>query len=107
MDYSRLVDAISAKISSWPKHSLSYSGKIELIRAVFQGVECYRLSILPLPKCIIDKIYRLCRKFVWSTKHSPIAWEMFHKSIEDGGYGLKNLKAWNQALIAKIFGRST
>lgn len=37
-DYSRLVDTIARKISSWPRHSLSYAGKIELIRAIIQGV---------------------------------------------------------------------
>lgn len=38
-DYSLLVDAISARINAWPRHSLSYAGKIELIRSVLQGVE--------------------------------------------------------------------
>ncbi|XP_075492649.1 uncharacterized protein LOC142530721 [Primulina tabacum] len=100
-DYCKLVDAIAAKINSWPRHSLSYAGKIELIRSVVQGIECYWLSILPIPNCVISSIYSLCRKFVWHSKHPPIAWENLCKSLEDGGLGLKNLMAWNKALIAK------
>lgn len=30
-DYSLLVDAIKARIYLWPRHALSYAGKIELI----------------------------------------------------------------------------
>ncbi|XP_073313562.1 uncharacterized protein [Primulina huaijiensis] len=101
LDYIPLVDTISTKISSWPRHSLSYAGKLELIRSVVQGIECFWLSILPLPSCIIDAIYSLCRKFVWPTKHPPIAWHTLCKPIEAGGLGLKNLKAWNKALLAK------
>ncbi|XP_073310966.1 uncharacterized protein [Primulina huaijiensis] len=100
-DYSPLVDTISTKISSWPRHSLSYAGKLELIRSVVQGIECFWLSILLLPLCVIDAIYSLCWKFVWPTKHPPIAWHTLCKPIEAGGLGLKNLKAWNKALLAK------
>lgn len=66
--YSSLVDAIRLKISSWPRQSLSYAGKVELIRSVVQGVECFWLAILPVPSNIIDKIYAICRNFIWETK---------------------------------------
>lgn len=100
-DYSMLVDNIAERINSWPRHSLSQAGKIELIRTVLQGVECFWMSILPLPANIIHDIYSLCRKFVWPTKHPPIAWNTLCKPIDDGGMGVKNLVAWNNALIAK------
>lgn len=100
-DYGMLLDAVRSKINSWPRHTLSHAGKLELIRSVLQGVECFWLSILPMPKNIIDEIRVLCRKFVWSTKHPPIAWDMLHKTRDDGGWGLKDLVAWNKALLAK------
>ncbi|XP_073298551.1 uncharacterized protein [Primulina huaijiensis] len=64
-DYCKIVDAIAAKINSWPRHSLYYAGKLELIRSVIQ------------------------------------AWETLCKLLSDGGLGLKNLRGWNLALIAK------
>ncbi|XP_075515922.1 uncharacterized protein LOC142550735 [Primulina tabacum] len=45
------LKAIAAKISCWPMHSLSYAGKIELIKSIIQGVECFWLSILPPDLC--------------------------------------------------------
>ena len=40
---------ISEYISAWAGASLSYAGRSELIKAVLQGVECFWLSILPIP----------------------------------------------------------
>lgn len=99
--YNMLLDAVAAKINAWPRASLSHAGKLEHIRSVLQGVECFWLSNLPLPKNIIDGICKLCRKFVSPTKHPPIAWNMLHKTREDGGWDLKDLAAWNKTLLAK------
>lgn len=104
-DYSLLVETIDNKISSWPRRSLSYAGKLELIRSVLQGVGCFWLSILPFPKTIIDDSYSLCRKFVWPSSHPPIACDVLCHPMDDGGLGLKNLTAWNNALIAKTLWR--
>ncbi|XP_073049432.1 uncharacterized protein [Primulina eburnea] len=100
-DYSILVDTIARRINAWPRNSLSYAGKIELIRSMVQGVECFWLSMLHVPSCVIDSIQSIFRKFVWPTKHLPIAWTSVCKPLGDGGLGLKDLKAWNKALLAK------
>lgn len=90
--YNMLLDAVAAKINAWPRASLSHAGKLELIRPVLQGVECFWQ---------IGDICKLCRKFGSPTKHPPIAWNMLHKTREDGGWGLKDLAAWNKTLLAK------
>ncbi|XP_073061705.1 uncharacterized protein [Primulina eburnea] len=100
-DYSDLVNNVNLKVSSWPRNSLSYAGKIELIRSIIQGIDCFWLSILPIPNCVLHSIQSICRKFVWPMNHPPIAWSMFCKPHVDGGLGLKYLKAWNHALLAK------
>ncbi|XP_073029325.1 uncharacterized protein [Primulina eburnea] len=100
-DFNLLLDAMATKISSWPRNSLSYEGKLELIRSVLQGMKCFWFSILPIPSAVIDAIYAMCRKFGCPTKHPPIAWDVLCKPCDDGGMGLKNLKAWNKALLAK------
>lgn len=41
-DYSyMLVDALIQKVNVWPHKTLSYAGKLEVIRWVRQGVECF------------------------------------------------------------------
>ncbi|XP_073149026.1 uncharacterized protein [Henckelia pumila] len=100
-DYSGLVDGIAKKIASWPRHTLSYAGKLELLRYVVQGVECYWLSVLPISCGVIDKIDKICRTFMWTSKHPPIAWRKVCSPVEDGGLGLRDLRIWNKTLLAK------
>ncbi|GFZ10604.1 hypothetical protein Acr_22g0000020 [Actinidia rufa] len=47
--FSPFIDKISGYISAWAGASLSYAGRTELIKSVLQGVECFWLSILPIP----------------------------------------------------------
>ncbi|XP_042404042.1 uncharacterized protein LOC121993799 [Zingiber officinale] len=56
-DYGPLMDALSRKISIWPKLTLSYAGRVQLIQSVLQGVECYWMSILPLPMGVVERYY--------------------------------------------------
>ncbi|XP_073121801.1 uncharacterized protein [Henckelia pumila] len=100
-DYGVLLDAIRRIIASWPAHTLSYAGKFDLIRSVIQRVECYWLSILPIPEYVVKDIERLCRKFVWPAKRPPIAWDRVCRPKEDGGLGIKDISVWNKALLAK------
>ncbi|KAL0331174.1 UNVERIFIED_CONTAM: hypothetical protein Sangu_1662900 [Sesamum angustifolium] len=57
-DYSPLVDQIANSISKWTAKSLSFAGRLELIRSVIQGVECFWLQIFPLPAAVVEKIHR-------------------------------------------------
>ncbi|KAL0340017.1 UNVERIFIED_CONTAM: hypothetical protein Sradi_4518500 [Sesamum radiatum] len=40
-DYSLLVDQIAGCMGKWTAKSLSFVGRLELIRSVIQGVECF------------------------------------------------------------------
>lgn len=54
-DYSSLVDAIQKKISSWPRQTLSYARKVELIRSVVQWVECYWLPVYQCRRILLTR----------------------------------------------------
>ncbi|XP_052197414.1 uncharacterized protein LOC127804583 [Diospyros lotus] len=43
------TNQIADHITGWKSASMSYAGRAKLIKSVFQGVECFWLSILPLP----------------------------------------------------------
>ncbi|KAK4383209.1 hypothetical protein Sango_2798400 [Sesamum angolense] len=84
-DYSPLVDQIAGCIRKWTAKSLSFAGRLELIRSVLQGVECFWLQVFPLPMAVIEKIHRLCRAFLWNSKRAPVAWEDICHPKEEGG----------------------
>ncbi|KAL0284294.1 UNVERIFIED_CONTAM: hypothetical protein Sangu_2834200 [Sesamum angustifolium] len=94
-DYSPLVDQIAGCIRKWTAKSLSFAGRLELIRSVLQGVECFWLQVFPLPMAVIEKIHRLCRAFLWNSKRAPVAWEDIYHPKEEGGLGVRHIQSWN------------
>ena len=100
--YAPILDKIADYISSWKCSSLSYAGRTELIRSILQGVECFWLSILPVPASVIDKLIRLCRVFLWNSQHSLVSWKDVSLPKAEGGLGLKELRSWNSVLLIKV-----
>ncbi|KAL0367896.1 UNVERIFIED_CONTAM: hypothetical protein Scaly_1008500 [Sesamum calycinum] len=101
-DYSPLVDQIANSIFRWAAKSLSFAGRLELIRSVIQGVECFWLQIFPLPVVVVEKIHRLCRNFLWNSKRAPVAWEDICHPKNEGGLGIRHTQTWNVALLARV-----
>ncbi|XP_022873084.1 uncharacterized protein LOC111392029 [Olea europaea var. sylvestris] len=98
--YAPFLDKITTYIGAWNCSSLSYAGKVELIRAVLQGVEYFVLSIFPIPGTIISRIVSHCRKFLWGSKKPLVTWKDLCLLKDEGGLSLKD-KSWNLALLAK------
>lgn len=101
LNFAPLLEAISNLLKSWEDMSLSYAGRTELIRSVLQGVQCFWLAIFPLPATVRSLICRLCRKFLWGSKLAPVAWADICLPKKEGGLGIRDLKGWNSALLAK------
>ncbi|XP_057489421.1 uncharacterized protein LOC130775286 [Actinidia eriantha] len=104
--FSPLLDKISGYISSWSGANLSYAGRTKLEKSVLQGVECFWLSILPIPAGVRSKVIQLCRNFLWSgncnsNKKPLVAWNEVTLPKSEGGLGIRNIKIWNKALLSK------
>ncbi|GAB2303773.1 hypothetical protein Dimus_038959 [Dionaea muscipula] len=95
------IDRIGNYIDGWLRKTLSYAGRLELIKSVLQGVECFWLSIFPLPACVTDAIIRMCRFFLFgaNVKNPPVSWESLSTPKREGGLGLFHMPTWNQALL--------
>lgn len=101
-DFSPFLAALNSLFNGWRGITLSYAGKVELIRSVLQGVHCFWLSIFPIPASINSIICSLCRQFLWGSKSAQVAWSEICLPLKEGGLSIRDLKAWNSALIAKI-----
>ncbi|RZB61726.1 Protein YLS3 [Glycine soja] len=105
--YAPLLSKITGLIQGWSKKSLSYAGKLELIRAVIQGIVNFWMGIFPLPQSVLDRINASCCNFLWGKadigKNKPlVAWSVVCSPKKEGGLGLFNLKDWNLALLSRI-----
>ncbi|GAA0160354.1 hypothetical protein LIER_16928 [Lithospermum erythrorhizon] len=54
--FSPFTDAIDRFIQKWRHHSLSYAGKVELIRSVIQGVDGFWFQVFPMHDAVLRKI---------------------------------------------------
>lgn len=72
--YSSFINKIASYINTGTSAALSYAGRAELIRSVLQRVECFWLLIFPILAAVRDRIVRLCRNFLWNSKHPNISW---------------------------------
>ncbi|CAH9094512.1 unnamed protein product [Cuscuta epithymum] len=99
--YSPLLDTITDFLNAWNTKSISYAGKLELIRSVVQGVQSFWLQVFPVPRAIVDRIVSICRIFLWGGKYSKVAWDDICLPKNEGGLGIHNAKVWNEALLTK------
>lgn len=100
-EYQCLINKINELISAWNAKALSYAGRLQLLQSVIQGVQCYWLQIFPIPKSVLTRITSLCRKFLWGSNATPVAWTHVCLPKNESGVGLRDIVAWNKALLAK------
>ncbi|XP_013607275.1 PREDICTED: uncharacterized protein LOC106313893 [Brassica oleracea var. oleracea] len=82
------------------------TGKETLLKAIAIAIPAYSMSCFLLPKRAIDQMTRAMRRFWWSStkeKHriSWIAWPKITNSKKQGGLGIRDLRDFNIALVAK------
>lgn len=80
--------------------------RVVLINSVLVGVFGFWASTFILPSEVIKQIEAVCRNFLWSGAETYslrplVKWQGVCQPKTAGGIGLKNMKIWNNALIAK------
>lgn len=104
--FGSYLKKISTYISLWNVKTLSYAGRLELIRGVLQGVHAFWMGILPIPSGVQKQLNKIARNFLWGNKEDHkkkawVAWKDICLPKYEGGLGLFDLKAWNIALLLK------
>ena len=102
-----LLHQIKGKFNSWSVRSLSFAGRLLLIKTVIAGINNFWCSTFLLPKECIKKINSLCGLFLWKGNiegsHSArVSWDVVTKTKEEGGLGIKDLLTWNRACSFKL-----
>ncbi|XP_022031634.1 uncharacterized protein LOC110932618 [Helianthus annuus] len=81
-----------------------------LAKSVLGSLPSYFLSLFAAPKCIIHKLEKIRRDFVWGKSSSShklrwIRWEFIMKAKKRGGMGLGAIQNFNWAMLAKWWWR--
>ncbi|KAL8501348.1 hypothetical protein ACS0TY_020769 [Phlomoides rotata] len=79
---------------------------LTLIKSVAQTIPIFIMSYFKLPHTVIDKIRASIIWFWWGQKGEEkrthwLRWKDFCRPKWEGGFGLRDLGAFNKALMAK------
>lgn len=102
-----LLHQIKKRLSSWTVKSLSFAGRLLLIKTVISGITTFWCAAFILPKACIKRINSLCSIFLWkgdieSNNTARVAWEKCVLTKEQGGLGIRDLQTWNLACCIKL-----
>jgi hypothetical protein len=100
------LERITARIKLWTSSSLTYVGRLQLIKSVLFSIQVYWSSIFILPCSTLRKIESILAAFLWrgtslTTSGAKVAWHSVCYPMKEGGLGIKRLKAWNKAATLK------
>ncbi|KAL5831020.1 hypothetical protein ACOSQ4_016374 [Xanthoceras sorbifolium] len=104
--YIEIVDKTLKRLTSWKSATLSFAGRITLIKAVTSALLVYAMQSVKLPGGICSNMDRINRNFLWGHMEEKkavhlIKWDTVCKPKSKGGLGLKKMKNLNQSLLAK------
>ncbi|GAV92486.1 hypothetical protein CFOL_v3_35865, partial [Cephalotus follicularis] len=105
-DCTLLTENILARVNSWTTKSLSYAGRLQLIKSTLASMQVFWCSTFLLSAEVIKECERILRNFLWGSSGTPskrslVKWTKVCLPQHEGGLGIKSLKAWKQALLLK------
>ncbi|GAV74317.1 zf-RVT domain-containing protein, partial [Cephalotus follicularis] len=107
MDCKVLVDKLLRRTTSWLSNSLSFGGRLQLLKSVLFSIQVFWCSTFVLHVAVTKECDRILRSFLWhgvgnSKKGGKLAWSKVCHPKEEGGLGIKDARSWNRTSIMKI-----
>ena len=80
--------------------------KEDLIKSVIQALPVYAMGIFKFPASLCEELTQIIRNFWWGDEEDRrkthwLAWDKLTRSKGKGGMGFRDLRLFNQALLAK------
>jgi hypothetical protein len=99
-----MLNRIENRLSRWKNHSLSFGGRLVLLKSVLTSLFVYDIPFFKSSSCTISSIESLLTFFFWDggedfRKTSWINWKTICLHKEYGGLGVMQLMEFNLILL--------
>ncbi|GKD67985.1 hypothetical protein Tco_1322075 [Tanacetum coccineum] len=64
-NWKPIIDKFHNRLSSWKARSLSFGGRLALLKSVLRALGTYYFSLFKATKCVISYLEKLRRNFFW------------------------------------------
>jgi hypothetical protein len=104
--FQHLKDRLSKCLKDFSEKHMSSAAKEVLIKSVAQALPTYIMGVFKLPLGMCDDLTSIIRNFWWGVENGKrktawIAWEEMIQKKCCGGLGFKDLRLFNQAMLAR------
>ncbi|XP_071694260.1 uncharacterized protein [Rutidosis leptorrhynchoides] len=109
-NWNSVIDKFTKQLSDWKARTMSFGGRLTLVKSVLKSLPLYYFSPFREPPCVLKKLEYVRHSFFWggTGKSHKIAWVKWDETLlpfENGGLNIGSLKCKNLALIGKWWWR--
>jgi hypothetical protein len=103
--FKSLKERFSKRVNDWSEKYLSSGGKEVLVKSILRSLPTYAMSVFKFSTSLCDDLEQIIRNFWWDDENERkkvhwLAWDKISKPKLRGGIGFRDLRCFNQALIA-------
>ena len=104
--WNPILKKMEQRLAGWKRLYLSKGGKVTLINSTLSSLPTYLLSLFPIPVKVAKRMEDLQRDFLWTgirddRKIHLVNWSKICSPVKNGGLGIRCLRKFNSALLAK------
>jgi len=101
-----VLNKLKSRLSVWKGRFLSMAGRLCIIKSVLSATPLYYLSLFKALEVVCKSIISIQRRFLWGWGKekmfiSWVSWRDLCRTKEEGGLGIKDIRKFNYALMAK------
>jgi hypothetical protein len=104
--FQSLRSSLAKSLNEWGDNHLTQAAKEVFIKSIAQALPIYIMGVFKLPFGICDELTKMVRNYWWVEENGKrkthwMAWESLMRSKDRGGIGFRDLRLFNQALLAR------
>lgn len=101
-----LEKRLAKALLEWCENQLSMAGWEVKIKAITQALPVYIISVFKVPAGLCEELTKMIRRLWWGAKKGKrkthwVGWDIMLRPKDRGGIGFKDLRLFNQSLLAR------